>query len=118
RRRRRAGGRHDPRSRCGNGRRSAAVSLAQSEHPVRRLDPAGGAVDDARRWQRRAGMSERAWLVLRDGRAFRGRPLGAIGEAEGEVLFNTSMSGYQESLTDPSYTGQIDSLTYPIIVSF
>ena len=44
----------------------------------------------------------RAFLVLRDGRVFRGQPLGALGETWGEVIFNTAMSGYQEILTDPS----------------
>jgi carbamoyl-phosphate synthase small subunit len=63
-------------------------------------------------------MSERAWLVLRDGRTFRGRPLGAIGAAEGEVIFNTAMSGYQEILTDPSYRGQIVAMTYPMIGNY
>jgi carbamoyl-phosphate synthase small subunit len=63
-------------------------------------------------------MSERACLVLRDGRTFRGRPLGARGEAEGEVIFNTAMSGYQEILTDPSYRGQIVAMTYPMIGNY
>ena len=63
-------------------------------------------------------MNGRAWLVLRDGRTFRGRPLGAIGEAEGEVIFNTAMSGYQEILTDPSYRGQIVAMTYPMIGNY
>jgi carbamoyl-phosphate synthase small subunit len=63
-------------------------------------------------------MSERAWLVLRDGRTFRGRPLGAVGEAAGEVIFNTAMSGYQEILTDPSYRGQIVAMTYPMIGNY
>ncbi|PYN43463.1 MAG: carbamoyl-phosphate synthase small subunit, partial [Candidatus Rokuibacteriota bacterium] len=48
-------------------------------------------------------MNNSAWLVLRDGRTFRGRSLGAVGEASGEVIFNTAMQGYQEILTDPSY---------------
>ncbi len=48
-----------------------------------------------------------ALLALEDGRAFRGRSWGAEGEACGEMVFNTSMSGYQEVLTDPSYAGQI-----------
>ncbi|HSF05575.1 MAG TPA: glutamine-hydrolyzing carbamoyl-phosphate synthase small subunit [Methylomirabilota bacterium] len=56
-----------------------------------------------------------ALLVLRDGRLFRGEALGAIGEAWGEVIFNTAMSGYQEILTDPSYCGQIVAMTYPLI---
>jgi len=63
-------------------------------------------------------MSERAWLVLRDGRTFRGRPLGAVGDAAGEVIFNTAMSGYQEILTDPSYRGQIVAMTYPMIGNY
>jgi carbamoyl-phosphate synthase small subunit len=59
-----------------------------------------------------------AFLVLRDGRIFRGRALGAIGEASGEVIFNTAMSGYQEILTDPSYRGQIVTMTYPLIGNY
>jgi carbamoyl-phosphate synthase small subunit len=59
-----------------------------------------------------------AVLVLRDGRVFRGRALGAIGEASGEVIFNTAMSGYQEILTDPSYRGQIVTMTYPLIGNY
>ena len=52
-------------------------------------------------------------LALEDGRSFQGRAFGAIGESCGEVVFNTSMSGYQEILTDPSYAGQIVVMTYP-----
>ena len=59
-----------------------------------------------------------AWLVLRDGRVFRGEALGAVGEASGEVIFNTAMSGYQEILTDPSYRGQIVAMTYPMIGNY
>jgi len=59
-----------------------------------------------------------AILVLRDGRVFRGRALGAIGEAAGEVIFNTAMSGYQEILTDPSYRGQLVTMTYPLIGNY
>jgi carbamoyl-phosphate synthase small subunit len=59
-----------------------------------------------------------AVLVLRDGRVFRGRALGAIGETSGEVIFNTAMSGYQEILTDPSYRGQIVAMTYPLIGNY
>ena len=58
---------------------------------------------------------EDAVLVLADGTSFRGRFFGASGEAEGEVVFNTSMSGYQEILTDPSYEGQMVAMTYPEI---
>jgi carbamoyl-phosphate synthase small subunit len=54
-------------------------------------------------------------LALEDGRTFRGRAFGAAGERTGEVVFNTSMTGYQEILTDPSYRGQIVVMTYPEI---
>lgn len=56
----------------------------------------------------------RALLVLADGRAFEGVGVGAAGHANGEVVFNTSMSGYQEALTDPSYRGQILTATFPL----
>jgi carbamoyl-phosphate synthase small subunit len=59
-----------------------------------------------------------ALLVLRDGRVFRGQALGAEGEAGGEIVFNTAMSGYQEILTDPSYRGQIVVMTYPMIGNY
>lgn len=52
-------------------------------------------------------------LVLADGTVFRGRGIGAAGDAVGEVCFNTSMTGYQEILTDPSYAGQIITFTFP-----
>jgi len=56
-----------------------------------------------------------AILALADGTVFRGRAIGAMGHAVGEVVFNTAMTGYQEILTDPSYAGQIVTLTYPHI---
>jgi len=56
-----------------------------------------------------------AVLVLADGTLFRGEPFGALGEAAGEVVFNTGMTGYQEVLTDPSYHGQIVCMTAPEI---
>jgi carbamoyl-phosphate synthase small subunit len=59
-----------------------------------------------------------AILALEDGRIFRGRGFGASGERFGEVVFNTSLSGYQEILTDPSYSGQIVILTYPHIGNY
>src|SRR5918992_58791 len=59
-----------------------------------------------------------ALLALEDGRTFRGRAWGAAGEACGEMVFNTSMSGYQEVLTDPSYAGQIVCMTYPLIGNY
>lgn len=59
-----------------------------------------------------------AILVLADGTVFRGISIGASGHAVGEVVFNTSMTGYQEILTDPSYTKQIVTLTYPHIGNY
>jgi carbamoyl-phosphate synthase small subunit len=56
-----------------------------------------------------------ALLALADGTVFRGRSIGATGRSVGEVVFNTAMTGYQEILTDPSYAGQIVTLTYPHI---
>jgi carbamoyl-phosphate synthase small subunit len=56
-----------------------------------------------------------ALLALADGTVFRGKSIGAVGSRVGEVVFNTSMSGYQEILTDPSYCRQIVTLTYPHI---
>ncbi len=59
-----------------------------------------------------------AKLVLEDGRVFSGESFGATGETTGEVVFNTSMTGYQEILTDPSYRGQIVTMTYPEIGNY
>jgi len=56
-----------------------------------------------------------ALLILRDGTRLEGRGIGAIGQAAGEVCFNTAMTGYQEILTDPSYAGQIVTFTFPHI---
>ncbi len=63
----------------------------------------------------RVSHREPAILVLKDGTVFRGTSIGAPGFAAGEVVFNTSMTGYQEILTDPSYCRQIVTLTYPHI---
>ena len=60
-------------------------------------------------------MSKTAVLALEDGSIFRGIAIGADGETSGEVVFNTAMTGYQEILTDPSYSRQIVTLTYPHI---
>ncbi|HEB98026.1 MAG TPA: carbamoyl-phosphate synthase small subunit [Thiotrichales bacterium] len=60
-------------------------------------------------------MRKPALLVLEDGSLFRGESIGADGRTVGEVVFNTAMTGYQEILTDPSYTRQIVTLTYPHI---
>src|ERR1051325_7035083 len=59
-----------------------------------------------------------ALLALEDGRTFRGRSWAADGEACGEIVFNTSMTGYQEVLTDPSYAGQIVCMTSPLIGNY
>ena len=60
----------------------------------------------------------KAILVLEDGRTFHGASFGAAGETFGEMVFNTSMTGYQEILTDPSYAGQIVAMTYPLIGNY
>src|ERR1700710_1442935 len=59
-----------------------------------------------------------AKLALEDGCVFTGRHFGAAGTTDGEVVFNTSMTGYQEILTDPSYKGQIVTMTYPLIGNY
>ena len=59
-----------------------------------------------------------AKLALEDGTVFTGQGFGAVGTKAGEVVFNTSMTGYQEILTDPSYSGQIVTMTYPLIGNY
>jgi len=61
---------------------------------------------------------KKALLALEDGTVFRGRSFTGHGEAVGEIVFNTSMSGYQEILTDPSYCGQMVAMTYPLIGNY
>ncbi|NUP99528.1 MAG: glutamine-hydrolyzing carbamoyl-phosphate synthase small subunit [Armatimonadetes bacterium] len=63
-------------------------------------------------------MTPSAWLLLEDGTLYAGRSIGAPGESVGEVCFNTSMTGYQEVLTDPSYHGQMVAMTYPLIGNY
>ena len=82
------------------------------------LDPPGRvatfrAPKSALAW--RSSLPESTILFLEDGRLFKGERLGAQGPALGEVVFNTSMTGYQEILTDPSYAGQLVTMTYPLI---
>ena len=60
----------------------------------------------------------KAILALEDGTVFTGTAFGAAGERCGEIVFNTSMTGYQEILTDPSYKGQIVTMTYPLIGNY
>ena len=59
-----------------------------------------------------------ALLALEDGRTFTCRSFTGPGEATGEVVFNTGMTGYQEVLTDPSYRGQMVVMTYPLIGNY
>ena len=63
-------------------------------------------------------MNKKAKIALEDGKIFAGFSFGAAGEKCGEVVFNTSLAGYQEILTDPSYKGQIVTMTYPLIGNY
>jgi carbamoyl-phosphate synthase small subunit len=65
-----------------------------------------------------SGKEIKAIIALEDGRVFKGKAFGATGERYGEIVFNTSMTGYQEILTDPSYKGQIVTMTYPLIGNY
>ena len=60
----------------------------------------------------------KAQLILENGMIFEGKAFGHIKESVGEVVFNTGMTGYQEVLTDPSYYGQIVTMTYPLIGNY
>lgn len=60
----------------------------------------------------------KGFIALEDGTVFEGESLGAEGEKQGEIVFNTSMTGYQEIMTDPSYKGQIVAMTYPLIGNY
>lgn len=59
-----------------------------------------------------------AYLALEDKSVYQGQAFGALHQTEGEVVFNTGMTGYQEVLTDPSYCGQIVTMTYPLIGNY
>lgn len=63
-------------------------------------------------------MNNKAILILEDGKRFEGTSFGATGERFGEVVFNTGLTGYQEVLSDPSYQGQIVTMTYPLIGNY
>lgn len=65
-----------------------------------------------------SGKEITAIIALEDGKVFEGKAFGARGERYGEIVFNTSMTGYQEILTDPSYKGQIVTMTYPLIGNY
>jgi carbamoyl-phosphate synthase small subunit len=64
------------------------------------------------------GGTMKGFIALEDGTIFEGKSLGIEGEKEGEIVFNTSMTGYQEIMTDPSYKGQIVTMTYPLIGNY
>lgn len=66
----------------------------------------------------KTNSSKKAYLALSDGTIFEGASFGACGKTSGEVVFNTSMMGYQEILTDPSYKGQLVTMTYPLIGNY
>src|SRR5258708_33799323 len=66
----------------------------------------------------KSSKAKKAILALEDGTWFEGLSFGAEGKSFGEVCFNTSMTGYQEILTDPSYRGQIVTMTYPLIGNY
>ncbi len=66
----------------------------------------------------RSGLGKRAFLALEDGRVFEGAGFGADGIAQGELVFATGMTGYQESCTDPSYAGQVLMFTFPLIGNY
>ena len=69
-------------------------------------------------WKRGGDMQDKAYLILADGRVFEGRAFGAAGEVTGELVFTTAMTGYLETLTDPSYFGQIVVQTFPLIGNY
>ena len=71
-----------------------------------------------RKYRIKSNVRKRAILALEDGSYFIGYSFGASGETQGELIFNTSMTGYQEILTDPSYKGQIVVMTYTQIGNY
>lgn len=69
-------------------------------------------------WQKGIGGTMKAYLILEDGSVWQGESVGASGTAVSEIVFNTSMTGYLEVLTDPSYAGQSVVMTYPLIGNY
>jgi carbamoyl-phosphate synthase small subunit len=63
-------------------------------------------------------VQQNVYIILANGRVFKGKPFGAVGEAVGEIVFTTAMTGYLETLTDPSYYGQIVVQTFPLIGNY
>src|SRR4051794_35570426 len=99
-------------------RRSDGDGNAEPQHALRRCGSARARRRDvpprpSHRPRREARMTTPAVLVLEDGRTFRGESYGAVGETFGEAVFNTGMTGYQETLTDPSYHRQVVVMTAP-----
>src|SRR3970282_901630 len=109
------------RSRVAKARQGARAPFEEQEHALRRARAPRPHLADARQGIHRIRstgdlMSERrAYLALADGPLFPGRAFGARSAAVGEVVFTTGMTGYQEVLTDPSYCGQIVTMTAPQI---
>src|SRR5206468_269430 len=111
-----------PRSASQNLRVAANGLLSHSQHSIAATDSlsihknskGGHSQPD----EHQATMDQVAKLALEDGTVFTGQAFGAAGETSGEVVFNTSMTGYQEVLTDPSYQGQIVTMTYPLIGNY
>src|SRR6185369_14882434 len=114
--RRRTGRRHRGRRRPRMEGRSTAVPFEVAQQPLHRLDAARESDEDIRGRQARARggqvtAGKKATLALACGEVFEGTSVGAQGETIGEVVFNTSHTGYQEILTDPSYAGQLVTFT-------
>ena len=108
------------RSRHAPGDRSPRVRVVVPQHPIHGPRPAGSGGRHVPRWPGHGPRREvavksaaEAMLVLEDGRVFRGASYGAAGETIGEAVFSTAMTGYQETLTDPSYHGQVVVMTAP-----
>ena len=91
---------------------------ATRSNPVESLTEQGSVGKTGGGAQFSMGTGNQAILALEDGTVFEGTAFGAFGIASGEACFNTSMTGYQEILTDPSYRGQIVAMTYPLIGNY
>jgi len=99
---------------CGERFLTLSSSFTSSGTPLSHLSSSSAPADSPFPLARPLSSSL-AYLVLEDGTIFEGISCGARGEAQGEIVFNTAMTGYQEILTDPSYRGQIVVMTYPLI---
>jgi carbamoyl-phosphate synthase small subunit len=95
--------------------RTAVISRENIDEPTKKSDNMNNVPIETK--DRRETM-KRAYLVLEDGQVFEGFRFGASGEAVGELVFTTGMCGYIETLTDPSYAGQIVMQTYPLIGNY